>query len=185
MNIFLLKISLFLFSLLFVINPVSAKESKFYHINLLYDKGNIELKNIAVLPGEISQVPQEGEYIVELISGVGTTLYIDHFQIPLTIHGEEIDPETGEFTSISVNLDSTEIVLNIPFFPDGKVINIYDSQNTKVLEIPVEGFSKAPDISSKTSFFDKANTKIFLTLIIGGLVVLGTFFVTARIRKRL
>lgn len=182
MTIFLSNIAIFLFgSLLFLFpNPTSAQESKFYHLILSYDAGRMELKNIAVLPGEISQVPQEGDYRFELISNTGTVLYTDRFDVPLTIHGETIDPKTGEFVSTSVNLDKAEIVINIPFSEDGKVINIYDANNAKVLEIPVEAFSEASKPSGIKSVFTKFDPKMILILVIGGIVVIASVFVLFR-----
>lgn len=185
MIFFLINTVLFLF---LSAGSIFAQESKFYHINLLYDKGKIELKNIAVLPGEISQVPQEGEYMAELISLSGTSLYNDHFQVPLSIHGEDIDPKTGQFTSKTIKTDNTQIILNIPYFPTGEMINIYDSQNTKILDIPVIGFAKVtptPSKSPETSVLDKPNAKIFLILVVGGIVAFAliSFFIYLKFKK--
>lgn len=186
MKIFIINVTVFLFSISFIANVASAQESKFYHMNLSYNAGKVELKNIAVLPGEISQVPQEGEYRFELISNKGTVLYSDRFSVPLVIHGETIDPETGEFKSTSVALDKTEIVINIPFSENGKVINIYDARNAKVLEISVVAFSEASKPSGIKSVFSNFNPKVVLIAIIGGIVVIASIFVLfgGRFRKK-
>lgn len=183
MIFFLINTVLFLF---LSAGSIFAQEGKFYHVNLLYDKGKIELKNIAVLPGEISQVPQEGEYKFELISFSDRVLYTNSFEFPLSIHGEDIDPKTGQFISKTVKTDNTEVIVNIPYFPDGEMINIYDSRNTKLLEIPVIGFAQitpTPSISI-TSISEKQNTKIFLIPILGGLIAVISIFVYLRFKNR-
>lgn len=142
MIIFISNIALIIFSFFFFPSPTFAQENKFYNVNLLYDKGKIDLKNIAVLPGEISQVAQEGEYRFELASLAGTILYSNRFEVPLSIHGEEIDPATGGFVSRTITQDQANIVVNVPYFPNGKEIDIYDPENKKILTIPVQHFAE-------------------------------------------
>lgn len=182
MSLFLLNIAIFLFgSLLFLFsNPTFAQEAKFYHVNLSYDAGKIELKDIAVFPGEISQIPQEGEYRFELVSLTGTILYTDHFDIPLSIHGERIDPNTGEFVSRTITTDNTEIVLNIPYSPNGKTINIYGSSNSKVLEVPVIGFAQITPSPYLKSILTKLDSKVVLVIIFGGAIIAASIFVLFR-----
>lgn len=180
LTIFILLFNFFSFVLP---NSIIAQESKFYTLNLLYDKGEIELKDIAVLPGEISQVSQEGEYKFELVSFDDKILYNNHFNIPLSIHGEEIDPKTGQFISKTIKTDNVEFILNIPYFPIGKVINIYDSQNTKILEIPVIGFSQVTPTPIKKSPLTSPNLIMFLAPIVGVMVIFFTFVIVRKLKK--
>lgn len=178
----ILVLLLSIFSFVFP-NLVIGQESKFYNANLLYDKGKIELKDIAVLPGEISQIPQEGEYKFELISFAGTILYTNHFNVPLSIHGEEIDPTTGQFISKTIKTDNVEFILNIPYFPIGKSINIYDSKNINVLEIPVIGFAQVTPTPIKKSPFNNPNLIIFLAPILGGIAIFAAIVIFKRHKK--
>lgn len=184
-KLFILILLLSVFFLFFP-NLIIAQESKFYNINLLYDKGKISLENIAVLPGDISKPSKEGDYRIELISLSGSSLFTDYFQIPLSIHGDEFDPKTGQFVAKIIKTDNAEIIVNIPYFPDGKAINIYDSQNTKVLEIPVIGFAQVTPTPSKpheTSVLDQPSVKILLITIVIGLVVFVTIFLFIKLRR--
>lgn len=112
-----------------------------------------------------------------MISNKGIVLYKDHFSVPLVIHGETIDPKTGESQSTSVNLDKTEIIINIPFSEEGKVINIYDANNARVLEIPVAAFSEASKPSGVKSIFGKFDPKVLLVIVGGAIVVFASIFV--------
>lgn len=189
---FKLSILILLLNIFFLSFPnlIIAQESKFYNINLLYDKGEIELTNIAVLPGDISKPSKEGEYRIELISLSGSSLFTDYFQIPLSMHGEEFDSKTGQFVAKIIKTDNAEIIVNIPYFPDGEKINIYESQNTKVLEIPVIGFAqvtptltRAPTKAPETSVLDTPSVKILLITIVIGLVVFVTIFLFRKLKK--
>lgn len=116
-----------------------------YYLQLNYDNGAITLKNLEFMPGTISPTriqPGTG-YRAELISLTGGLLYEFIFDIPLTISVDTIDPETGQFTGGTMQLNRADFSLRIPYFPDGKTINIYDPDGNSALEIDVSPLAQA------------------------------------------
>ena len=128
-----------------------AQSSKFYQITLNYDKGSFTLKDTVVFPGEISKATQEGAYKVELLSFSNTSLYTSNFDIATSIHGEEFDYTTGKVTSQTITVENTDVVINIPYFPNGKEINVYDLESKKVLTFSVEHFSEITPTQAQVS----------------------------------
>ena len=190
-NIFLISIAIFLYCVFSLAGSLHAEDNKFYHINLFYEQGKLKLKNIAVFQGYIPQEPQEGDYRVELMSISGTTLYTDHFQIPLSIHGEQIDTRTGKSIPTSLNIESTDVRLSIPYFSKGKVANIYDLGDRKVLVIPVQQFAEVtPTPNPPQKFVPTVEKKsggdsLFLFLGLGSLVVAGAgLFIYWQVKRR-
>lgn len=139
------KIILILLTGLFFLFSAAAfaQESRFYKINLISSQGKLELKDITVLPGAISTVPNEGAYQYDLLSFTGLSLFSDHFNVlPSTRSVRVFDTETGESTSEIIKEDNVRIVLGIPYFPNGKEIEVYDPENKKILTISVEHFAE-------------------------------------------
>ena len=132
------------FVLFFILFPVFsfAQGSKFYQLSLNYNKDNIALKSIVVLPGEISQVNLGGSYKIKLLSFSGSVLYQSNFDVQTSIHGEDFDYTTGKVTPRNIDVDNLDFILTIPYFPTGKEIDVYDSKNTKILTIPVQQFAE-------------------------------------------
>lgn len=159
------------FFLLFLVRA-NAQGSKFYYIKLSYVQSKIELKDVGVLPGTISEVQREGNYEFKLLSLTGNALYANRFSFP-------------EFLG-----DSAEIALAVPYFPNGKEIDIYDSENKNILVIPVRQFSEiTPPPISKTQEINPTLTKdngggnLFLYIGLGGLA-LGIAFAVYLFRTR-
>lgn len=176
-NMLMLKIALFaLAGLLFFTHPaVFAQENRFYKLNLVYTQGKLALENVAVFPGSISTVSREGNYRYELLSLTGSSLYRDYFSIPSSTRSVRIfDPETGEFTFEVLKDDIVSVTLGIPYFPNGKEIDIYDSNNTKILKIPVIQFAKITPTPTQalnpTLAKDGGGNKTILYIGLGGLV---------------
>ena len=124
-KVFFFIIAIFLIEL-FLPSSSFAQSGKFYQLTLNYDKGNLKLNEVVVYPGEISVVNPGGSYKVELLSLSNTSLYTTNFEITTSFHGEEFDYTTGKVTSRSITVDNTDVVINIPYFPNGKEINVYD-----------------------------------------------------------
>ncbi len=182
MKTFLLSTTFFFFSFITLVFPytVHAQVSKFYNLTLLYTQGKFEQKSISVFPGEISEAIQQGDYRVELLSLTGKILYSNHFQASLFVHGEEIDPKTGQFVARTVQQDNAEIIVNIPYSTDGKEIDIYDMDNKKILTIPVGYFAEVtPTPISPTPEFKvtKMEKGIGIPWVIGGGILI--FVITA------
>jgi hypothetical protein len=118
----------------------TAADAGFYNLQLNYDKGNITLKSLVFTPGTLSPTriqPGPG-YTAELVSLTGDLLYEMTFEIPLTISIDTLDSETGQLAGGTIELDRTEFSLRIPYYPDGKTINIFNPDSVKVLVIDVE-----------------------------------------------
>lgn len=185
----LFSLSLIIFFFVFLGNVYA--QDRFYHLNLFYSKGELELKSLAVIPSENPQAFQEGEYRLELNSFNKELLHTNRFQITLLTHGEEIDPETGKFISKTLAQDSSEISLRIPYFPNGKEIDIYDPDNKKILTIPVAQFAEiTPTPISPTPQYKitKLEKGISTPWIIGGGILFILFvstgvFVYIRFKK--
>lgn len=174
-NVTMLKISLFTVTFLFFLFSASgfAQEGRFYKLNLVNTQEKLQLKDIVVFPGSISTVSTQGNYKYELLSLTGSSIYANHFDIPPSTRSIRIfDSQTGQSTFETVKEDSVSIVLAIPYFPNGKEIGIYDSQDKKVLTIPVGHFaeitpSPVPPIVV-TKLEKGSNTLLYVGL--GGLV---------------
>lgn len=119
-----------------------AQENKFYQLALTYSKGNIKAKDVIVLPGDISKINSGGDYRIELMSFSNTSLYKTNFDIPTSFHGEEFDYTTGKVTGKETTLDTLDLVLNVPYFSNGKKIDVYDPKSVKILTIPVQHFAE-------------------------------------------
>lgn len=175
--------------LMFLISVSLADEGKIYQVNLFYenlfyDNGKIKITDILVGFGFVAQ--QEGNYKqlykVKLISSTNEELYSASFNIPIFVHGDEIDPVTGDFKGSVVQLDQVNFSLTVPYFENGKTIYIYDSNNTKILAADVSSFAEV----CSDSTCEQDNT--FLIVLIGGglgaiVLVLIIYVILKRKRK--
>lgn len=130
--------------LLFLFSPtVFAQESRFYKLNLVNTQEKLKLQDIVVLPGSISTAFTQGNYKYELLSLTGSSLYTSHFNVPPSTRSVRIiDRDTGQVTFETVNEENVVITLGIPYFRNGKEVDIYDPENKKILTISVEHFAE-------------------------------------------
>ncbi|MDO8741508.1 MAG: hypothetical protein Q7J54_08160 [Candidatus Woesearchaeota archaeon] len=183
---------MFLFGLLF--GTVIAVKNKIYELNLEYNNGIITSKEIVVKPISIPEKriqPTIG-YNLELISFSNEILDSFKFEIPLTIFVDRIDPQTGEMTGEAIRLDKTEFILKVPYFKNGKTINIYDPNNTKVLSVDVGHFAVTcpnnicePNENYKTCPQDcpYINKNIFIFVVIGIIAIIIFVLIWIYLRK--
>jgi hypothetical protein len=139
------NIIILLVTTLILLNSVVAiQDQSFYKVNLNYNHRDLKLESMIVLIGEVSdnKINTEGDYKLELVGLDGKKVYSTTFDFGLSIHTESINPETGEITSEEIILNETGVVLRIPYHPNGKVINIYNSDEIKILEIDVSLFAQ-------------------------------------------
>lgn len=185
-NVLLTCITILFLGIFFFNNSIYAEEEggRFYHVNLLYEDGKLDLKKIEVFKGYIIQPSQKGDYKVELLSFSERVLHIDYFNVSLATYGEQIDIRTGKSIPTSFNVDTADINLSIPYSSDGKVINVYDANNAKVLEIPIAAFSEASKPFGIKSVFSNFDPKLILILVIGSIVIIASVFVLFRGRFR-
>ncbi len=130
-------------SLLFLSINLAAEKNKIYLLTLHYDKGAITTRGVIVRPGFAPdrKVQPETGYKVEVLYFDNKVLESFKFSIPLTLHTDRIDPETGEWAGEVIQLNETDFSLSINYFENGKTINIYDENDKKVLEIDVSSFA--------------------------------------------
>lgn len=149
-----------LLTVAFFVNSAFAQQGKFYNLSLAFNNGSLGFKNVVVLPGDISQANLGGSYNLQLLSFSNALLYKTNFDIQTTIHGEDFDYATGKTTSKSLELDNVDFIINVPYFPNGKEIDVYDPQNKKVLVVPVQQFAEVtPTVIPTQSFTPTAEKK--------------------------
>lgn len=140
--------AIFLAALIFIgagVNSARSQESKIYDLRLNYDKGNISLvSEIAVRSGYAPdrQVQPETGYKMDVLSMTDSVLYSFMFEAPNKICTDKIDPVTKALTGGCVEAEKSDFSFVIPYFENGKVINIYDPEGKKVFFASVEHLSK-------------------------------------------
>ena len=129
-------------TMIFVLLPllVVASFGKVYVLNLEYSYGKISVDNVYVKPGNIStEIEQTGDYKYELVSFKDEILYTSRFDIETSFM---VPPPLGSRgPSQKVELKELSFTLVVPYFENGKTINIYDPENNKVLSIDVGYFT--------------------------------------------
>lgn len=133
-------VAVFLVSMIFFGSYASA-ESKIYILDLNYDKGDLSLLNIFVKPGyapDKATQPEVG-YTADVISFKGRILYSFKFEIPLEIYA--VPPLETDETGGLISLDRVNFTLLVPYFENGKTINIYDPNGAKKLSVDIQQFA--------------------------------------------
>ncbi|MBI2652789.1 hypothetical protein HYX00_04960 [Candidatus Woesearchaeota archaeon] len=125
-----IMLNLLLLSLL-----VSAQTSGKIFILTLNYKSAVLVQTLSLVDVRVGDgTPQDfssitkGDYKLEIVASDGRTLKTINFNIPIS----------NRQTTSGINLDFT---MGIPYYSNAKTINIYDSGNVKVLEIPVDSAS--------------------------------------------
>lgn len=122
-------------------NLAAAQESKIYTLSLSYDKGDIVLtKDITVLPGYAPdrKIQPETGYKTEVLSLKDEVLYSFKFEAPNRICTDKIDPVTKKLSGGCSDADKADFAIILPYFENGKLINIYDPSGRKVFFANVE-----------------------------------------------
>ncbi len=127
-------------AIVFLAATAYALEEKFYEVTLNYKNGALSVEEITVKTGSLSQKADEGSYTAQLISFDESVLYSKKFEIITVIRGENFDLNTGTIAASEMKLNETNITLQLPYFAEGKQVNIYN-KNIKALEIPVLQFA--------------------------------------------
>ena len=135
---------LILISLIFILSLklASAYVSHFYKIGIEYNRRELYLKNVRVVPLSYQPKNFDGQYCTEIRDFNGKLLNKTYFGVPLEIYFDTIDNETGRINGGGVKvLNQTEIILFLPYYKNAKEIVIYKNRN-RVLTIDVSDFSK-------------------------------------------
>lgn len=127
-----------------------------YSINLLYSDGRLSLENVELIEGTAPDrtIQPDVGYTAKVISVDGKELYSFKFELPIQV--ARIPPleafnESGEQISIpraneSVTISSISFSLLIPYFENGKTIEVYNPQNTLELSVDISQFARSRPI---------------------------------------
>lgn len=161
-----------LFTLSLLWSNVYASEQRVYDLVLDYNRGTVSKKSLTVTVGiftDILDQPENG-YRLEIKSFDNKILYSQKFLFESI--GQQIS--IANQNPFMVEEDERELVFS--YFPNGKEINIYDSENKKILTISVAHFAEvtpspslAPTINP-TLEKDNRGGNMFLYIGLGGLV---------------
>ncbi len=186
-RIILILLLVFLFT-----NIVYALErERVYQITLKYDKGTITKENLIVTMGfpEHRKIHLEDDYRLEAISFDNKILYTTYFNFPLEIFAEPLaewfDEEGNQIyfpteeESGHIILDEATQLLVIPYFKDGKQINIYDKDDSLVLEIDISYLAErnveVPKIDHKAEVSKDDQNLLGITIAITILLIIIIF----------
>jgi len=129
-------ICLLTYFFIFIVS-VSIVKADYYLITASYYYGGLINKNLQVLEGEPSIKISEPEtnYEIKLISFDEEILFSYKFKLSPTIFigGKKIELNEFDFT------------LTLPYFANGKRIDIYDTNNRLLLSIDVSKFAKCDE----------------------------------------
>jgi len=136
-----IKLIIVLIIFIFLLSIAQAAENKIYVLDLEYNKGNINFIDLSVKVGYAPdrKIQPEVGYKCEVISFTDEVLYSFKFEIPLVIYTPP--PLEGEEPEGPIYLEEVNFILIIPYFENGKVINIYDSNNTKKVSIDISQYA--------------------------------------------
>lgn len=140
------KAKLFALALLLFVASASAAstvQNKIYFLNMEYDKGAIKLIEVSVISGYAPdrRIQPEDGYRLEVVSFRGASLHSFRFEVPLIMF--RAPPRPGEEALPPLILEKTNFTLAVPYFENGREINIYGQNNTKMLSIDVSRFALA------------------------------------------
>lgn len=124
------------------LNTIETTANEIYVLDLNYDKGNINLIDVSVKQGYAPdrRIQPEDGYRCDVVSFSNTVLYSFKFEIPRILMTPP--PLPGEEPRGPIYLDNVNFTLLIPYFENGKSINIYDPSNFLVLSVDVSQFAK-------------------------------------------
>jgi len=133
---------IFIFLLILTVSLTYGAENKIYVLNLNYNQGKLSLVDVSVEIGyspDRKIQPEEG-YRCEVISFMGDVLYSFKFELPVKLATPP--PLKNENVTSIVYLDNVNFTLLIPYYKNGRAINIYDQYNFLVLSVDVSNFAK-------------------------------------------
>lgn len=138
-----LLLALLLLSSAILVRDVDASEEKVYILTLNYVKGDLFLDNVLVKIGYSPdrKIQPDTGYQAEVISFKGNASYFFKFKVPNVVASDSF-PINGEPTGGLTYLDKVDFALIIPYFGDGKTINLYDENGTKKLSVDISRFSE-------------------------------------------
>ena len=84
------------------------------------------------------KIQPEGSYRLEIISATGAILYSAKFDIPLKVHTDILDENTGNINGNLIVLNQTNFALIAPYFDDAGEIVIYNPNDFRILSISLE-----------------------------------------------
>ena len=140
--LFIVLISVSFLPALSNLSLAEEMESKIYILDLNYNKENLVLVNLSVKKGYAPgrKIQPETGYSCEVVSFLDEVLYSFKFEIPVVVYPPP--PLSGEGPGEPIYLETVDFTLLIPFFENGKVIDIYDSSRALKLSVDVSKFTE-------------------------------------------
>lgn len=170
----------------------------FYEINLVYKQGDISYDSVTVKPIYQEIENNAGGYVAEVVSVENKILNVTFFSIPLKEYYDSFDEESGEVVGGGIiELDETEITLNLPYFDNAKEIRIYNKSLNLKLRIDISSYSreiqpKEVGVIEETSVKEKViipekepeeRQTNYIWFLIIGLAIVFVIFIVLLLRK--
>ena len=156
----LLKFGIFILISVILASTTYAQLQKIYQIGLRLQENSLILDSVVVsngYPDDLRLQPKQG-YFLELKSFENKTLFSRYFDFPQIAAAppKEWFDRNGRqiyFPNITGQLALKSVLLSIPYFKDGKEIEIYKS-NKRVLTIDVSAFSEICNNNGKCDGYE-------------------------------
>jgi len=124
----------------------TAQENKIYVLNIHYDRGDIVLNSIEVKNGFAPdyRIQPEIGYRIDVVSFTNKVLFSFKTEIPIIFLSPKVEnpiyfslPDQEGLPEVP---EEQDITLLIPYFEEGKEINVYNPQNVKVSTIDISQY---------------------------------------------
>ena len=139
------RMQYFFFVILLLLPPFAtavhaANSGSVLLVNLHYDRGEITYKDKLVKCGYAPDnriQPGEG-YVAELRGQQDELLYSFTFEVPTKVVAEISDPLFKKISGGIITLNTTDFVLQFPFFPDAKEVVVLNPRKFKVMGVSLQ-----------------------------------------------
>ena len=159
---------------------ITEAQEQIYILKLNYNNGSLSLIDLDIgygyVPDSNPITQPETGYRCEVISLTDDVLYSFRFVIPNTVSSPPPLPDqepTGE-----ISLDNVNFTLLIPYYSDGKLINIYDPEDILLFSIDISKFADQELVVTEPGY---QNYLSYFIIVI--LVVLIIFVIYKKLKK--
>lgn len=140
-NIKFILLSIAILIIISLTGSVSAMPL-YYKINLSYDKGNIEIKNIDIIFSQQELENNIGDYKIKIFDLNDIKKYESNFYIPNKRAYDEID-ESGNMIGGGIEeLDNVSFYVYVPYYKNAKDIIVYDMDSKELNKKDIGKLSK-------------------------------------------
>jgi len=126
-----------IFIVFLLIQLAYAAEPKYYSLYLNNEKGEISIVEKKLIIYDV-YIPEKraGEFAATITDFSGNSLYSEEFSFPTHMRIFDANEEV-----IEQELESSSIVLFLPYYKNGKSISVYDENGKEKLSIDVSKYS--------------------------------------------